>query len=174
MPLNTDPNFPPSGDPPYSIDREWCLGDSLVFMNRNFQNFDSRIVTLSSTTNTQINNLQSSLTTTLSTIPYARLNDGNQSGIAPIYGCRAWATWAGTAANGPVAFTGGNVISVSRISSGLYEVTFLKPMSDINYAISVASSANLDRLDTNTPRSGNSFRIEFFAGSGTFTATNPA
>jgi hypothetical protein len=48
MALNTDPNFPPSGNPPYAINREWCLGDSLFFMNQNFNNFDSRITTLNS------------------------------------------------------------------------------------------------------------------------------
>lgn len=47
MPLNTDPNFPPSGNAPYAINREWCMGDSLGYMNANFDNFDTRINTVS-------------------------------------------------------------------------------------------------------------------------------
>lgn len=48
MAINNDPNFPPSGPAPYRIDRTWCLGDSLAYINANSINFDNRIETLSS------------------------------------------------------------------------------------------------------------------------------
>lgn len=43
MALNNNTNFPPSGPAPYRIDRTWCLGDSLPYLNANFTNFDTRI-----------------------------------------------------------------------------------------------------------------------------------
>lgn len=49
MALNNSPNYPPIGDGPYLIDRQWCMGDSLPFINTNFDIFDNRILTLSST-----------------------------------------------------------------------------------------------------------------------------
>jgi len=48
MALNTDSSFPPGGSAPYRISREWCIGDSLTFINLNSENFDSRIETVSS------------------------------------------------------------------------------------------------------------------------------
>lgn len=47
MALNTDSSFPPGGNPPYRIDRDWCMGDSLPYMNQNFANFDNRLIELS-------------------------------------------------------------------------------------------------------------------------------
>lgn len=46
MSLNTDPAFPPSGLPPYAINRNWCMGDTVSIFNNNFENFDSRIINL--------------------------------------------------------------------------------------------------------------------------------
>lgn len=49
MALNPSPNYPPIGVGPYKIDRQWCMGDSLPFINENFRIFDERTLTLSST-----------------------------------------------------------------------------------------------------------------------------
>jgi hypothetical protein len=189
MPLNTDPNFPPFGNPPYAIDREWCLGDSLFYLNRNFDFFDTKILTLSSAFPVQANNIASNAVTTPKLAAGAVTNEklanaavaannmsGNQTGPAPAFAIRAWAQWAGTAVNGSVPFTGGNVLDVNRTASGTYRVTFNTPMPDTNYAISVASSNNLDRMDTNTARTNSFFSVDFFSGGGTavYTAVNPA
>jgi len=176
MALNNDPNFPPSGNPPYAIDREWCLGDSLVFMNRNFANFDSRIITLSSTTANQFITQTNTIYSTLSTVPYARLNAGNQSGLPPIFGCRAWAVWAGISSNTIVGnFTGGNVSSIARISNGTYRINFITPMPDENYAISIMSNVNLNRLD-GLNKTNSFFQVDFFSGGGgnPYLASNPS
>jgi hypothetical protein len=118
MALNTDPTFPPSGPPPYRIDEEWCIGDSLPYINQNFSIFDNRTLQLSSTVNalsaaTNAVSVNRSIFTsggltgggdltvdrTLSIanggITAAKL-DGAQSGSAPIYGCRAWVIFDGT------------------------------------------------------------------------------
>jgi hypothetical protein len=47
MAVNTNPNFPPTGLPPYSINRNWCMGDSLDYINANTVNFDTRLDSLS-------------------------------------------------------------------------------------------------------------------------------
>jgi hypothetical protein len=144
MALNTDPNFPPSGNPPYAINREWCLGDSLFFLNRNFENFDSRIDSLSSNTNSRI--------TSLSTVPYARLNDGNQSGPAPIFGARAWVNFDGTrdtnstvtAANTDrLIYGSGNVSSVKKEGLGIFTLTFATPMLNTGYSLIGTGNQNI-------------------------------
>jgi hypothetical protein len=55
MALVNDPNVSTAATgitittaPPYGINREWCLGDSLFFINKNFDNTDTRITQLSS------------------------------------------------------------------------------------------------------------------------------
>jgi hypothetical protein len=139
MALNTDPNFPPSGNPPYAINREWCLGDSLFFLNRNFENFDNRLISL----NTLVASTSSTVVTTLSTVPYARLNAGNQTGPAPIYGCRAWVNFQGRGSNGVCTIrNGGNVASVSRISDGRYQINFQINMLGTNYVVLGNASRN--------------------------------
>jgi hypothetical protein len=61
MALNNDPNFPPGGNAPYKINREWCVGDSLGYINANSENFDTRLGVLEGITN--INNISSPLYT---------------------------------------------------------------------------------------------------------------
>lgn len=46
MALNTSTSFPPIGPGPYRIDREWCIGDSLNYININSTIFDSRTIDL--------------------------------------------------------------------------------------------------------------------------------
>jgi len=79
MPLNTDPVFPPSGNPPYRINREWCIGDSLAYMNANFENFDNRILSLSSQSVQNLNTFRNQITPTTLFVPanYATRSNAN-------------------------------------------------------------------------------------------------
>jgi hypothetical protein len=152
---------------PYAIDVNDCIGDSVGIINANTNYLASYTAAVSSTANTQIVNSASSVTTTLSTVPYARLNDGGQTGSAPLFGVRAWARWAGIAANGTVpSFTGGNISSIARIGSGLYEITLALPMLDSNYAIIVNSTSFASRLDNSFIPTTTKFRVEFFTQAG--------
>jgi hypothetical protein len=63
---------------------------------------------------------------------------------APQYGIKAWGVFDGTQGTSNnhtiTGFTGGNVASIVRISTGLYRVTFINPMPHADY--SVSGSAN--------------------------------
>jgi len=78
--------------------------------------------------------------------------DGAQTGSAPIYGCRAWVNFngtAGTTVSGEFRCTiraQGNVTKVVRVATGNYVVYFTTPMEDSNYCI--VSSGNDDVADT--------------------------
>ena len=66
--------------------------------------------------------------------------DGAQTGSAPIYGCRAWVNFdgtAGTTVDGEFRCTiraAGNVSKVVRTAAGTYTMTFATAMPDANYA----------------------------------------
>ena len=78
-------------------------------------------------------------------MPYERLNDGNQSGLAPIYGARAWVNFDGTGndnANMDIR-NQGNVSTVFRNAGGNYTVYFAVDMPDTNYA-AIATSGNIN------------------------------
>jgi hypothetical protein len=161
---------------PYQIDINDCIGDSVGIINANTNYLASYSAEVSSAANIQIVNSASTVITTLSTVPYARLNAGNQSGLPPIFGCRAWAVWAGISSNIPVpSFTGGNVSSIVRISSGTYRINFINPMPDENYAISIMSNVNLNRLD-GLNKTNSFFQVDFFSGGGgnSYSASNPS
>ena len=63
---------------------------------------------------------------------------------APQYGIKAWGVFdgaQGTSNNHTITgFTGGNVASIVRISTGIYKVSFINPMPHADY--SVSGSAN--------------------------------
>jgi len=67
--------------------------------------------------------------------------NGQQSGSAPIYGCRAWVNFDGTSVttvNGESRCTiraSGNVSKVVRNSTGTYTITFTTALQDANYSI---------------------------------------
>ncbi len=74
--------------------------------------------------------------------------DGNQTGSAPIYGCRAWVNFDGTRNEAGTANTSntnrfirasGNVTSVLRNGVGDYTITFTTAMPNANYAVTGAS-----------------------------------
>jgi hypothetical protein len=77
-----------------------------------------------------------------SAITAAKL-DGNQSGSAPIYGCRAWVSFVGRSTNGDCTIRqSGNVTRVARTAEGRYTVYFGTNMQDENYATITGSDAN--------------------------------
>lgn len=53
MPLYNTETLPPNTYPlvPYSIYKEWCMGDSLGVINANFQYFENKIIQLTTTNN---------------------------------------------------------------------------------------------------------------------------
>ena len=58
---------------------------------------------------------------------------------APQYGVKAWGKFEGTEGSGDNAnltFTGGNIQSITRVSTGLYKVTFINPAPDVDYSVS--------------------------------------
>jgi hypothetical protein len=79
---------------------------------------------------------------------------GGQSGSAPVYGCRAWASFNGALSAGGINASqdnqpvfiraSGNVASVIRNSSGDYTINFVTPMQDTSYCVntSVMRTAN--------------------------------
>lgn len=59
--------------------------------------------------------------------------NGNQSGSAPIYACRAWVSFNGT---GTVSiYSSANVSSITDIAVGRYEINFITALPDANYVI---------------------------------------
>ena len=136
------------------IDGTDCLGDSRTVINTNITTIGQSISSLSANTTTQINNL--------STVPYARLNDGNQTGSAPIFGTRAWVYFNGL--SGLATLNGaeyqcdierqGNVSKVVWLSAGQYDVHFQTALP-VNYAI-VGSAEVAGTLENFIPRAAQS------------------
>ena len=88
--------------------------------------------------------------------------NGAQTGDAPIFGVRAWAKFAGQGSNGAcVVNASGNVTSVSRISSGTYEVVMTTAMQDVNYAIVANSDVFSSRIDPIFTETTTTFRLRF-------------
>lgn len=67
-----------------------------------------------------------------------RMRDGfNASGSAPVYACRAWATFSGTTIS-----ASGNVSSITNSSTGVYTVSLTTAMPNSNYAITAQGEAH--------------------------------
>ena len=75
------------------------------------------------------------------------------AGPAPVYGCRAWVNFdatrnaaGGTDGNNTNRFirSAGNVSSVSRVTSGEYNIIFTIPMSDTGYTIAGTCNQAVD------------------------------
>jgi hypothetical protein len=73
---------------------------------------------------------------------------GAQSGTAPVYGCRAFVNFNGeknasgavsNANDGRLILASGNVASVTKFGTGLYEITLQTPMGDTNYCVLATS-----------------------------------
>jgi hypothetical protein len=98
---------------------------------------------------------------------------GAQTGTAPIFGVRAWAKFAGQGSNGACSVNAsGNVTSVSRISSGTYEVVMTTAMQDVNYAIVANSDAFSSRIEPSFTETTTTFRLRF--RDDTASSTNPS
>jgi hypothetical protein len=66
---------------------------------------------------------------------------GAQTGTAPIFGIRAWVSFAGAGANGPAAIEqSGNVSGVTKNADGNYTITFTTALPTDNYAVMGSSS----------------------------------
>jgi hypothetical protein len=63
----------------------------------------------------------------------------NATGSAPIYACRAWVNFDGTASP-PSIRASGNVSSITDHGTGSYTVNFTTAMADVNYSTVVTSS----------------------------------
>ena len=70
----------------------------------------------------------------------ATMLDGAQTGSAPIFGVRAWATFSGSTLYG-----GGNVTSITNHQTGDYSINFATAMPNTNFAV-----AGLAKYDENT------------------------
>ena len=79
-----------------------------------------------------------------------RLREGfNASGDAPVYACRAWVNFIGNATP-PTILGSGNIASVTRVSTGLFTVTFTEAMEDVNYSSVMSSSSQIIEIETNS------------------------
>jgi hypothetical protein len=97
---------------------------------------------------------------------------GAQTGTAPIFGVRAWAKFAGQGSNGAcVVNASGNVTSVTRISSGIYEVVMTTALPDANYAVVCMSEAFTNILEVGFTETTTTFRLRFRDASNS--STNP-
>jgi hypothetical protein len=70
-------------------------------------------------------------------------------GTAPIYFCRAWAEFSVSGTTVTLS-GGGNVASVTRLSTGIYNVVFTTNMNTANYAVTgnyTASASNVGTLN---------------------------
>lgn len=56
------------------------------------------------------------------------------SGTAPLYGCRAWANWDGTASTPITPRASGNISSITKNSTGNYTLNFTTALPNTNYA----------------------------------------
>jgi hypothetical protein len=65
--------------------------------------------------------------------------DGAQTGLAPVYGCRAWVFFNGTTSP-PTINASGNVTSVTKNGAGDYTVNFTTALPNANYAASISRS----------------------------------
>jgi len=70
----------------------------------------------------------------------------NATGSAPLYACRAWVNFDGTASPGTIRASG-NVSSVTRNNTGDYTVNFATAIEDANYTAVV--TAQLESNGTN-------------------------
>jgi hypothetical protein len=72
-------------------------------------------------------------------------NDLNVTGSAPMYACRAWVNFDGTASS-PTPRASGNVSSITKNGTGWYTVNFATAMPDANYSISGTCAVSGSKL----------------------------
>lgn len=125
--------------------------------------------TLSSVTGS--GNVSAAATIANAAVTAAKLS-GAQTGSAPIFGVRAWGKFEGRSDNAAcVVNASGNVTSVTRTASGIYEVVMTTALPDANYAILCTSTGAISRIESFT-ETATTFRLEFITTAGA--ASNPA
>jgi len=87
-------------------------------------------------------------------------------GTAPLYACRAWATFDGSTTT-PTISASGNISSIVKNSTGNYTINFITPMSHANYAAfgSISASAYTDWFFHPQSYATTSFTCNFTHGS---------
>ena len=88
---------------------------------------------VTTSTGTGANVLGTSPTLTTPTFDSASL--ATISGTAPLYMCRAWANFDGTAASPITARASANISSITKASTSDYTMNFTTAMADANYSI---------------------------------------
>ena len=68
--------------------------------------------------------------------------DGAQTGTAPVFGVRAWASFDGSAASPITPDGSGNIGTITRVGNA-YTVTFTTALADGDYALTITSTAAL-------------------------------
>jgi hypothetical protein len=66
---------------------------------------------------------------------------GGQSGLAPVFGVRAYGSFNGAGTSPFTMIASGNVASVVRSSTGVYVVTLTEPMASTGYTVVANASA---------------------------------
>lgn len=134
-----------------------CIGDSREKINNNFLNLEDTVCTLSSTTivptdTSTIEFIYTPETRVLTaavkpgSIDSSKIApnavtaeklSGGQIGSAPIYGIRAWAVFdgSGTGAGTATIISQGNISSVSRVSTGIFDITFTTNLPTSGYGV---------------------------------------
>jgi hypothetical protein len=94
------------------------------------------------------------------------------TGSAPYFGCRAFGAFDGTAQTPITPISSGNIESITRVSTGSFEVTFTTPMPDANYAVVVTgnhhTSVTYATSDNVGTKQTNKFEIVFGSSSGLY------
>ncbi len=99
-----------------------------------------------------------------------RMREGfNASGDAPVYACRAWVNFIGNATP-PTILGSGNVVSVTRVSTGFFTVTFTEAMEDVNYSSVMSGSSQIIEIE---PNSYTASELGIITENQSFAATNP-
>ena len=101
------------------IDREECIGDSLVKLNSNFFGLDSDINTL----NTRVTTVSSLVTTTSTSL-------SSNVQVGP-YVAKAWVSFIGTGSVGAnqTIHSQYNVSSVLKTADGIYTINYTTPLN---------------------------------------------
>jgi hypothetical protein len=68
---------------------------------------------------------------------------GAQTGTAPIFGVRAWGRFNGAGSTPITPVYGGNIASITRSATGVYNVTFTTAMTNSNYSVVVTGLSPL-------------------------------
>jgi hypothetical protein len=201
MALNPSPNYPPIGDGPYKIDRQWCMGDSLPFINENFKIFDDRILALSSTFVKQIsggNNITVTPTLTSNIIAISNttspaivqvqyvVNTSGQTTIAQLPATGSVPPGAGTAIltksitpilnNGVIRINASAIISNQTPANGaaivLWKISTPTDIPLATTAVTTTESQNLSITYYDTITTTTTYRIDMYTYNGGQVALN--